>query len=127
MMATHKKTYLRIVLVACAFALSAASRANAQLFSPSVKDLVNKKGFNWKSAETANFRFYFEPGTFAENHIEELKENAEQSRIKVLGLLGQKTYQHTVTIFILDSRSKMNMYPMLSKRYWAAMRRFNFP
>jgi hypothetical protein len=87
--------------------LSTANEGNAQLFSPSVKDLVNKKGFAWKSEETTNFRFYFEPGTLGEKHIDELKENAEQSRIRVLGFLGEKRYEKRVTIFILDSRAKM--------------------
>lgn len=107
MIANHKNTCLRLVLFVCAFMLSAANKENAQLFSPSVKDLVNKKGFTWKSEETANFRFYFEPGTFGEKHLDELKKNAEQSRIKVLALLGEKTYRDRVTIFILDSRAKM--------------------
>ena len=71
MIANNKKTYLWFLLFVGAFVLSAANRGNAQLFSLSVNDLVNKKGFNWKSAETANFRFYFEAGTFAEKHIEE--------------------------------------------------------
>jgi hypothetical protein len=106
---THEYEFARnfFLLLACAFMLVASSQGNAQLFTPSVKELVDRKGFTWKSEDTANFRFYFEPSTFGEKHIDRLKENAEQSRKRVLTLLGEQIYRDRVTLFVLDSRRRM--------------------
>jgi hypothetical protein len=77
--------------------------SQAQWFTPSVKELIEHKGFNWKSEDSTNFRFYFEPGTFGETNLEQLKENGEQSRNRVLTLLGEQAYRDRVSVFVLDS------------------------
>jgi hypothetical protein len=107
----RKPGLLRFLLTVCAFILAAAihnSQCYAGLFTSNIKDYVNQKGFTWKSDDTPNFRFYFEPGTFGEKHRDKLKDDAEQSRKRLLTLLGQQQFKDRITIFVLDSRARMN-------------------
>jgi len=57
--------------------------------------------------KTAHFRLYFERESFAERHIDALKERAEQSRTRVLALLGVTDYSAQVTVFVVGSRARM--------------------
>jgi hypothetical protein len=104
--ATRKRNFSRVFVIVL-FLASGNVVARPQWFTPSVKDLVEHKGFNWQSADTANFRFYYEPGTFGEQHIEQLKGDAETSRTRVLTLLGEQVYRERISIFVLSSRERM--------------------
>jgi hypothetical protein len=52
--AKRKSSLFRSWLIACAFMLTAVNKGNAQLFTPSINDLVNRKGFAWRSEDTAH-------------------------------------------------------------------------
>ncbi|MEW6738071.1 MAG: hypothetical protein AB1489_42745, partial [Acidobacteriota bacterium] len=96
-----------LLFIAYAFLFVTLNNGNAGFFRPKVKDYINRKGFTWNTDSTNNLKLYFEPNTPAEQRINELKKNAEQSFARVLQLLGEQTYRHQVNVFIVDSRSRM--------------------
>lgn len=75
--------------------------------SPTATDLKNKKGFVWRSSETAHLRLYFEPGSFAETRIEFLRQYQEKSFARNLALLKIDEPSYKTDIFIVESRERM--------------------
>jgi hypothetical protein len=75
--------------------------------SPSAGELLQRKGFVWKAAFTAHLRLHFEPSTFAETRIEDLKRWQEKAYIRNLQLLKVSNYSSQTDIFIVASRERM--------------------
>jgi Peptidase MA superfamily len=74
---------------------------------PNADSLLKHKGFSWKSVSTEHLRLHFEPGTFAENRIEDLKLFQEKSFARDLDLLQAKAYPFQIDAFVLGSRERM--------------------
>jgi len=88
-------------------ALTAASAACALLGGRSASTLRDHQGFAWRSAQTDHFQLYFEPESLAEHHIDALTQRMEESRTRVLALLGERDYSARVTVFAVRSRARM--------------------
>ncbi len=103
-----KKQNLRIVLLSL-FLLPVLLTLAAGLCSgaPSSDDLLKRKGFVWKSSATDHFRFHFEPNTFAESRLEQLKLSQERAYARNLELLKTSTSPFQIDIFVLASRERM--------------------
>lgn len=75
--------------------------------APSADELLKRKGFAWKSAVTEHLRLHFEPNSFAETRIEDLKRWQEKSFRTNLQLLKISGYLYQTDIFIVASRGRM--------------------
>jgi hypothetical protein len=71
------------------------------------ESLRKHAGFEWKSARSASFDYFFEPSSPAERDIDTIKKQAEEYRARVERLLGGKPAPFQVDIFIVDSYSRM--------------------
>jgi hypothetical protein len=92
----------RVVILTCVIAIAAVSISA----SPTAKSLKNKKGFTWISKSSANFNYYFEPGSPAERDYEKISGRMEKSHASLEKLLGGSTGEKTES-FIVDSRARM--------------------
>ena len=104
MLIKNFRNFLFSISLLLAFLTIAASCCFA---SPSADKLLKRKGFVWKSAATGHLRLHFEPGTLAENRIEELKRFQEIAYAKNLKLLKVSDYSFQTDIFIVASRERM--------------------
>ena len=93
----------RVAFLICFIAISAAG---LPFGTPTAKSLKNKKGFTWISKSSANFNYYFEPGTPAERDFDKIASRMEKSRAGVEKLLGGSFGEKTES-FLVDSRARM--------------------
>jgi|GEM_PF-919483 len=73
----------------------------------SAAELLNRKGFDWRTAQTGHVFVYFEPGTHAEKMLEKLKRVNEAAYDSNLRLLDCDAYPEKLHTFAVDSREKM--------------------
>ncbi len=81
--------------------------ASISFASPKAHELLQRKGFVWKTAVTVHLRIHSEPGTLAEARIDELKQWQEKAYARNLQLLNLSTYSSLTDIFIVGSRERM--------------------
>jgi hypothetical protein len=94
---------LKVAILIC---FIAASAAGLLFGTPTAKSLKNKKGFTWISKSSANFNYYFEPGTPAERDFDKISAWMEKSRANVERLLGG-SFPGKTESFLVDSRTRM--------------------
>lgn len=94
-----RRTVILICIIAACSVIPAAA-------SPTANSLKNKKGFTWISKSSANFNYYFEPGTPAERDFDKISGWMEKSRARVEKLLGGSFGEKTES-FLVDSRARM--------------------
>lgn len=75
--------------------------------APRAADLLKRRGFAWKTAQTEHLRLHFESGTLAEKRIEELKTWQEIAFGRNLRLLGGQNYPFQTDVFVVESRGRM--------------------
>ncbi|MFO7889001.1 MAG: peptidase MA family metallohydrolase [bacterium] len=74
---------------------------------PSAEKLYNHKNMKWQTKTTSHFKLYFEAETYAHKNLSVLKKGVEKLYSHILSLLGEKAYNDTIHIFIVDSRKTM--------------------
>jgi len=97
----------KATLSTCTAALTVLVGGCNHLFGPTASALGTRPGFAWKSAEIPQFRFYFEPQSYAERHLGEIERNMQAARARVLTLLAEPAYADEVTVFVVGSRARM--------------------
>ena len=70
-------------------------------------ELLSRKGFDWRTAETEHFFIHYEAGSYAEKKLDRLKQINESAFENNLHLLGEDTYHEKLNIFAVESREKM--------------------
>jgi hypothetical protein len=87
-----------VILCVCALMLVASTPKELRLDA-----LRSHKGFSWKLDHSANFDFFFEPGSPAESDIDKIKATMERMRQRSLEMLGEQETEFRTQAFMVDS------------------------
>lgn len=74
---------------------------------PSSAELLNRKGFSWRTDQTEHFWIHYEANSFAEKQPELLTMPHERAIPRILELIGEQTYPEKIHIFAVESRARM--------------------
>ena len=105
--------YIRIIyaifllLVVSGAALHGQPAEAERFVSDDLKPYYAHSGFSWKIERIPHFELNYEANTEAEQRLAQLKEVAERSRISILKLLGEPSYDPTIHVFFVESIERM--------------------
>ena len=74
---------------------------------PSPSELLGRKGFSWRTEETAHLLVHYEAVSFAEKELRWLTSEHELAMPRVLELLGEQSYPDKIHIFAVESRVRL--------------------
>ena len=94
-------------LLAVALVLLLPGCGLIQLSQPSSSELVARRGFDWRTDSTAQFAFYYEAHSPAEQRLDQIKRDAEASLAHILELLDVQSYDRPLHLFLVSSRERM--------------------
>lgn len=86
--------------------LPAQERTNLQP-TGMAEQILAQASWRMKTAEGGNFRFHYEEGSLAEQHLDGLQSQAEDARTKALVLLRETKFSPILDIFYIRSRDRM--------------------
>ncbi len=91
---------LALVLEGIAGGLPASSQTSSPKF-------LKRRGFSWRTEETAHFLIHYEAGSYAERELGSLKKAHEDAVPRILELLGESTPPAKIHIFAVEDLSRM--------------------
>ena len=100
---------LRAIVVAWAVAAMAAASGCGSLIvtQKSVEALEGRRGFTWTTHEVDDFVIYVEAGSDASRETDAIAADARSARVTVLRYLQEPLFEPTVSLFVVDSRDRM--------------------
>lgn len=81
-----------------------------------VKEIINGNSFPWDSIKTEHFVIYYLPGSYAENHLEFLKDKSEEAISRAIEVLRVDSYPFGMRLFMLESRDQMLKFIEISPK-----------
>ena len=97
----------KVAAVAAMVAVTVTSFSCARVTAPTVPELASRRDFRWTTARTEHVDLYVEENSFAAARIDSLMTRSEAAWSRVLELLGVGTYTPRISVFVVDSRERM--------------------
>src|SRR5262245_48307284 len=89
--------------------LSTLMMSSCALWSgqPDARDLRRRSGFTWAVDTIDHFVLHLEPNTRAEKSADLIGFQLDRARERTLALLGEKTFEPRINVFVVGSRPRM--------------------
>lgn len=74
---------------------------------PTREEALSKVDFHWTKDSTKHYNYYYEQNTITSNYIDSTKFYYEKEFSELLNYLGVQSYNKKLSVFMLDSRERM--------------------
>ena len=88
-------------------AMTVAGFGCFRVAAPTVPELTSRRDFAWTTAHGEHVDLYVEEKSFAAAHIDSLMTRSEAAWSRVLEVLGVATYPPRISVFVVESRDRM--------------------
>ena len=96
-----------VAAVVAVAAVTVASFSCVRVTAPTVPELASRRDFKWTTAHTEHVDLYVEENSFPAARIDSLSTRSEAAWSRVLELLGVATYTPRISVFVVESRERM--------------------